>query len=141
MRARNVCRPHPGRLAPAARAPARPPRAQVDLRPHEILYKVRIPYTRQYEYVKEFKQSPRREDDIAIVNAGMSVRLAPGGAEGGWLVEEASVAFGGVAARAIMAPAVAAALVGRPWDQATLQVRARARACTRVLKSHFCACA
>lgn len=34
-----------------------------------------IPFTRENEYVKEFKQSPRREDDIAIVNAG-AARLA-----------------------------------------------------------------
>ena len=30
-----------------------------------------VPFTRQYEYVKEFKQAHRRDDDIAIVNAGM----------------------------------------------------------------------
>ncbi|KAJ9512823.1 hypothetical protein QJQ45_029028 [Haematococcus lacustris] len=92
---------------------------QVDLRPHEILYQVHIPFTRPYEFVKEFKQSPRREDDIAIVNAGMRVRLEQA-ASGGWIVAEAAVAYGGVAARAIMAPQVAAALVGRPWDEATL---------------------
>jgi hypothetical protein len=46
------------------------PRRQVDLRPHEVLYKVVLPFTRPNEYVKEFKQAPRREDDIAIVNAG-----------------------------------------------------------------------
>lgn len=51
------------------------PCRQVDLQPHEILYKVTIPFTQHHEYVKEFKQSPRREDDIAIVNAGMRVRL------------------------------------------------------------------
>ncbi|GLC34818.1 hypothetical protein PLESTB_001167600 [Pleodorina starrii] len=94
---------------------------QVDLKPHEVLLKVVLPFTRAHEYVKEFKQSPRREDDIAIVNAGMRVKLAPGASEGVWVVEEAAVAFGGVAPRAIMAPAVAAALVGKPWDQDTLK--------------------
>lgn len=39
-----------------------------------------IPFTQQYEYVKEFKQAPRRDDDIAIVNAGMRVRLVKAGA-------------------------------------------------------------
>ncbi|KXZ53315.1 hypothetical protein GPECTOR_7g1209 [Gonium pectorale] len=94
---------------------------QVDLKPHEVLYKVVLPFTRPNEYVKEFKQSPRREDDIAIVNAGMRVKLAPGAEEGVWVVEEAAVAYGGVAARAVMAPSVAAALVGKPWDQDTLK--------------------
>ena len=37
-----------------------------------------MPFTRQYEYVKEFKQAHRRDDDIAIVNAGMQVKLAEG---------------------------------------------------------------
>jgi len=53
---------------------------QVDLKPDEILLKVIIPPTSQFEYVKEFKQAPRRDDDIAIVNAGMRVRLAPAAA-------------------------------------------------------------
>ncbi|GFR49634.1 hypothetical protein Agub_g11707 [Astrephomene gubernaculifera] len=94
---------------------------QVDLRPHEVLLRVLLPFSRRLEYVREFKQSPRREDDIAIVNAGMRVRLAPGASEGSWVVEEAAIAFGGVAPKAIMAPAVAAAMVGQPWDQQTLQ--------------------
>lgn len=36
----------------------------------EVLLSVSIPYTQQYEFTREFKQSPRRDDDIAIVNAG-----------------------------------------------------------------------
>lgn len=68
-------------------------------------------------------QSPRREDDIAIVNAGMRVRLEPApDASGTWHVAEAAVAYGGVAARAVMAPAVAAAMVGKAWGPDTLQV-------------------
>lgn len=53
--------------------PSLPRCRQVDLQPHEVLYKVVVPLTRPHEYVKEFKQSPRREDDIAIVNAGGGV--------------------------------------------------------------------
>jgi hypothetical protein len=40
--------------------------------PEEVLLRIAIPYTRPNEFVKEFKQSPRRDDDIAIVNAGES---------------------------------------------------------------------
>ncbi len=73
-------------------------------------------------------QSPRREDDIAIVNAGMRVRLEPApDAPGTWHVAEAAVAYGGVAARAVMAPAVAAAMVGKAWGQDALQVGGGAR--------------
>jgi xanthine dehydrogenase/oxidase len=42
----------------------------VDLQPHEVLARVFVPWTRHGEFMREFKQSPRREDDIAIVNAG-----------------------------------------------------------------------
>ncbi|GAX80308.1 hypothetical protein CEUSTIGMA_g7746.t1 [Chlamydomonas eustigma] len=95
---------------------------QVDLKPEELLYKVLIPFTKAYEYVKEFKQSPRREDDIAIVNGCMRVSLVPNsGEEGDWVVAEASVAFGGVAAKAIMAKQVAKTLVGKRLSQTTLE--------------------
>ena len=55
---------------------------KVDLKPHEVLTEVFIPATRRYEYVKEWKQAHRRDDDIAIVNAGMRVtfRQGPSGA-------------------------------------------------------------
>jgi xanthine dehydrogenase iron-sulfur cluster and FAD-binding subunit A len=38
--------------------------------PWELLLSVRIPFTGPTEFAKEFKQAPRRDDDIAIVNAG-----------------------------------------------------------------------
>lgn len=50
----------------------------MDLAPHEVLVKVFIPASRQHEYVKEFKQAHRRDDDIAIVNAGMRVAFEEG---------------------------------------------------------------
>lgn len=36
----------------------------------EVLLSVHIPFTQEHEFTREFKQSPRRDDDIAIVNAG-----------------------------------------------------------------------
>lgn len=43
---------------------------KVDMAPDEVLLSVHIPFTRENEFTREFKQSPRRDDDIAIVNAG-----------------------------------------------------------------------
>jgi CO/xanthine dehydrogenase FAD-binding subunit len=87
------------------------------LAPHEVLVSVFMPFTKQFEYVKEFKQAHRRDDDIAIVNAGMRFALRPAAAgDGGWEVAEASIAYGGVAALTIPAPRAAAALAGRPLD-------------------------
>lgn len=94
---------------------------KVDLKPDEIFVSVFLPFTRQYEYVKEFKQAHRRDDDIAIVNAGMRFLLAPPSAEGGaWTIAEASVAYGGVAAKTVTAPKVVAVLVGKVLDQSCL---------------------
>ena len=49
---------------------------KVDMKPHEVLVRVLVPFTTKLEYVKEFKQAHRRDDDIAIVNAGMQFKLA-----------------------------------------------------------------
>eukprot|EP00879_Flechtneria_rotunda_P002218 GHRR01002404.1.p1 GENE.GHRR01002404.1~~GHRR01002404.1.p1 ORF type:complete len:899 (+),score=349.77 GHRR01002404.1:1548-4244(+) len=93
--------------------------------PDEVLLSVHIPFTRVTEFTKEYKQSPRRDDDIAIVNAGMRVRLerrtaSQSGDGNEWVVAEAGIAYGGVAAKSIMADKTMAALLGRPWNQVTL---------------------
>ena len=49
---------------------------KVALEPHEVLLRVSIPFQNKNEYVHEFKQAHRRDDDIAIVNAGMRVQMA-----------------------------------------------------------------
>lgn len=85
----------------------------------EVLTAVRLPLTRRNEFVHEFKQAHRREDDIAIVNAGMRVLLQP--SDQGWVVEEAAISYGGVAPRTISAPATQAALVGKTWGPELLQ--------------------
>jgi xanthine dehydrogenase/oxidase len=99
---------------------------KVDLKPEEVLVSVFLPFTRQYEYVKEFKQAHRRDDDIAIVNAGMKFKLKPpstttSGTNSSWTFEEVSIAYGGVAPLTISAPKTAAALVGQPLDQSCLK--------------------
>ncbi len=102
---------------------------KVDLNPGEVLVSVFLPFTRQYEYVKEFKQAHRRDDDIAIVNAGMRFKLKPPNADNTnnsdnantWTFEEVSIAYGGVAALTIPALKTAAALVGQPLDQSCLK--------------------
>ena len=51
------------------------------MQPHEVLLNVHIPFTKQHDFVREYKQAHRRDDDIAIANAGMRVRseMAPDG--------------------------------------------------------------
>jgi xanthine dehydrogenase/oxidase len=91
---------------------------KVDLNPDEILLSVVLPWTRPLEYVKEFKQAHRREDDIALVNAGMRVHLIE--AEGNWITSDASIVYGGVAAVPLRASKTESFLIGKKWDSGLL---------------------
>ncbi len=54
------------------------------------------------------------------------MRLSPSSTEpGAWVVAEAAVAYGGVAAKAVMAKQVAEAMIGKPWSQQTLEASSR----------------
>jgi xanthine dehydrogenase/oxidase len=81
----------------------------VDLRPHEVLARVLVPFTARHEYVAEFKQAHRRDDDIAIVNAGMRVRMARGDAGASWAFR-----VSGLWRRGIVAPSIS----GVAWADA-----------------------
>eukprot|EP00884_Botryococcus_braunii_P020051 jgi/Botrbrau1/672/Bobra.0161s0055.1 len=85
----------------------------------EVLTEVFLPWTRPLEVVREFKQAHRRDDDIAIVNAGMRALLAES-PSGGWEIADAHIAYGGVAPLTVMARKTEKALRGRPLDQETL---------------------
>lgn len=91
---------------------------KVDLASGEILLSVFLPWTRSFEYVKEYKQAHRRDDDIAIVNAGIRVHLED---RGGWVVSDASIAYGGVAPLSLSAKRTKNFLIGKSWNQEMLQ--------------------
>ncbi|KAM1872932.1 hypothetical protein ACFX13_006831 [Malus domestica] len=91
---------------------------KVDLTSGEILLSVFLPWTRPFEYVKEYKQAHRRDDDIAIVNAGIRVHLED---RGGWVVSDASIAYGGVAPLPLSAMRTKIFLIGKSWNQEVLQ--------------------
>ena len=107
------------------------------LRPGEAILRLNLPWPRTgpgtRTFARSFKQARRKEDDIAIVTAGMAVvfeRATPqksdAGGPGGsvsprWVATHVSLAFGGVADRTVAAPAAAAALTGKDWaDPASL---------------------
>ncbi|XP_054797182.1 xanthine dehydrogenase 1-like isoform X2 [Prosopis cineraria] len=96
---------------------------KVDLESSEILLSVFLPWTRAFEFVKEFKQSHRRDDDIAIVNAGMRVHLQEHDAN--WVVVDASIVYGGVAPISLCATKTKKFLLGKIWDQDLLQTALR----------------
>ena len=47
------------------------------LLPEEVLQSVYIPFTGAHEYVGEYKQSHKRDDDLAVGNAAFRVLLEP----------------------------------------------------------------
>ncbi|KAH8054059.1 xanthine dehydrogenase [Aureococcus anophagefferens] len=71
----------------------------------EVIESIRVPYGRPLEFVRPYKQSRRREDDIAIVTSTLRVVLAE--RDGGYVVQEAAFAFGGLAATVKLADATA----------------------------------
>ncbi|EER16263.1 xanthine dehydrogenase, putative [Perkinsus marinus ATCC 50983] len=62
---------------------------KVDLQDNEILVSVTVPL--RYDIFRVFKQSRRRQDDLAIVNVAIAARLVEG------VISEARVALGGMA--------------------------------------------
>ncbi|GFP87006.1 xanthine dehydrogenase 1 [Phtheirospermum japonicum] len=92
---------------------------KVDLASDEILISVFLPWNSKYEFVTEFKQAHRRDDDIAIVNAGMRVRLEE--RDGKWVVGDAMFVYGGVAPYSICANETRAFLLGNEWNREGLE--------------------
>ncbi|KAI9734709.1 MAG: hypothetical protein M1818_006696 [Claussenomyces sp. TS43310] len=87
------------------------------LPPDAIIAALRIPVTGKNEYFRAYKQSKRKDDDIAIVNAAMRVQLSDSHA-----VESISLVYGGMAPTTTSAKTAVAYLTGKKWtDPATLE--------------------
>jgi xanthine dehydrogenase/oxidase len=84
-----------------------------------VIASMRVPVSREKrEYVRTYKQSKRKDDDIAIVNACLHVALDDAGR-----VEAADLVYGGMAPLTIQALHAMAYLKGKPFaDKHTLQV-------------------
>jgi xanthine dehydrogenase/oxidase len=89
----------------------------VDKKDIEVIERVEIPLVKQFEYVAPFKQARRREDDISIVTSGMKIKLRPD--ESSWIVEDVSIAFGGMAPKTVMAIKTMNALNGKKFEESS----------------------
>ncbi|XP_071810476.1 xanthine dehydrogenase/oxidase-like isoform X1 [Asterias amurensis] len=87
------------------------------IEPEEIIINISIPFSSQNEYFYGYKQSPRREDDIAVVNAGMRVVLIPGTDE----VEDCTVAYGGMAPTTVLATKTMENIKGKNWSDGLVE--------------------
>ncbi|KAL1546681.1 xylitol dehydrogenase [Salvia divinorum] len=88
---------------------------KVDLASNEILLFVFLPWNSRFEFVKAFKQAHRRDDDIAIVNAGMRACLEKKDQK--WIVSDASIVYGGVAPYSISSFETKKFLLGKHWNK------------------------
>lgn len=88
------------------------------LEPDAIIAFIRIPVTSaKGEFLQAYKQSKRKDDDIAIVNAAMRISLSESK-----IVESATLVYGGMAPITIAAKTANSYLVGKKLtDPATLE--------------------
>ena len=83
-----------------------------------IIAAMRVPVARaKGEYIRTYKQSKRKDDDIAIVNACNRVVLDDSG-----IVKDASLVYGGMAPLTVQAKTAMSAIIGKPFaDPKTLE--------------------
>ncbi len=112
------------REVPVESIPTGPGRTS--LRPDEFIVEFHLPKRPPRSADAYLRFIPRTEMDIAVVGAGVSVTLDPGG-----VCTDARVVLGAVAPTAILVPDAAAALIGRRLDETALAAldQAARRAC------------
>ncbi|XP_037617344.1 aldehyde oxidase 6 isoform X1 [Sebastes umbrosus] len=86
------------------------------LRPEEIVVSVFIPFSRKGEFVRAFRQAPRKESSFSTVTTGMRVFFS----EGSRVVQDVSIYYGGMGPTTVNATKTCAAIITRPWDDETL---------------------
>ncbi|XP_061899697.1 aldehyde oxidase 1-like isoform X1 [Entelurus aequoreus] len=86
------------------------------LKPEDIVVSVLIPFSRKGEFVRAFRQAPRKKSAFATVTTGMRVMFS----KGSRIVEDISIYYGGVGATTASAAKTCAAIIARPWNDETL---------------------
>ncbi|RZC35629.1 Ald Xan dh C, FAD binding 5, and/or CO deh flav C domain containing protein [Asbolus verrucosus] len=86
------------------------------LEPDEILIAITIPFCTEDQYCYFYKQSRRRDDDIAIVNCAISAKINPKTL----VVEKLNLAFGGMSFKTVEAPLTQQKLEGLVWNREIL---------------------
>ena len=85
------------------------------MEPDEVLAWIKVPKAAAAEFSRIYKISKRFEDDISAVCLAVNLQIVNG------VVQTASIGAGGVAATPVRARQTEAALLGQPWNQATVQ--------------------
>lgn len=92
----------------------------VNLEETEVLKSIFVPFTRKNEYCHAYKQARRRDDDIAIVTAGMRVHLEQQGNE--HIIKEIAFGYGGMAAISVFCRKTEEKLLGATWNDDLLPI-------------------
>ncbi|XP_036419585.1 xanthine dehydrogenase/oxidase isoform X2 [Colossoma macropomum] len=87
------------------------------LKPEEILLSIEIPYTKKGQYFSAFKQSTRKEDDIATVTCGMNVIFQ----QGSNIIQDIQLSYGGMAPTTVLTTATCNRLIGRRWGEELME--------------------
>ncbi|ESO85884.1 hypothetical protein LOTGIDRAFT_221063 [Lottia gigantea] len=85
---------------------------------NEILESLVIPFSNQNEYIQSYKQSIRKDDDIAIVNSGMRVVFK----DQSGIIEDLYLAYGGMAPTTVMAKQTMEQLKGKKWNEEIVKI-------------------
>ena len=89
------------------------------VKPHELLLSIKVPFTKQNQYFMAYKQSKRRDDDIAIVNSAFNLTLRDN------KVEDIRMAFGGMAPTTKLGLKSGQALMGKTFDKSIIDIATR----------------
>jgi len=84
------------------------------LNPSEVIVSIFVPFTKPMEFITSFKQSKRKDDDIAIVNGAFRVILVKETQK--ILIKFASFAYGGMGPTTMLAKNASKAMVGKEWS-------------------------
>ncbi|KPI92786.1 Xanthine dehydrogenase [Papilio xuthus] len=91
---------------------------KVALKEDEVVTAIEIPFTKEKQFFKAYKQARRRDDDISIVTAAFNVVLE----ENNNLIKEVKLCFGGMAPTTICATKSSQKIVGMQWNKQLLNV-------------------
>ena len=85
------------------------------IKQEEVLVSIEVPYLEENEYFCAYKQSRRRDDDIAIVNSAFKLKLKEQS------VDDIRMCFGGMAVTAVFANKTMDLMRGRIWNRSMIE--------------------
>ncbi len=91
---------------------------QTAMQPDEVITAIFVPNLPPHTFLEAYKQARRKDDDVAIANAGIKVQFTVEGAQ--HKVADIVIAYGGVGPKVVRATKTEQALRGLVWDDALL---------------------